>query len=50
MKTAKIVRERSLSPIEQSKEVDRILEKISAHGIQSLTDKERETLDKARRK
>ncbi|MDB4143775.1 rhomboid family intramembrane serine protease [Akkermansiaceae bacterium] len=50
VKTAKIVRERSLSPIEQSKEVDRILEKISAHGIQSLTDKERETLDKARRK
>ncbi len=50
VKKAKIVRERSLSPIEQSKEVDRILEKISAHGIQSLTDKERATLDKARRK
>jgi membrane associated rhomboid family serine protease len=31
-----------------SKEVDPILEKISAHGIQSLTDKERNILDKAR--
>jgi len=47
---ATIVRERSRSPIAQTKEVDRILEKISAHGIQSLTEKERQTLDKARRK
>jgi membrane associated rhomboid family serine protease len=31
-----------------SKEVDPILEKISAHGIQSLTDRERNILDKAR--
>jgi membrane associated rhomboid family serine protease len=30
------------------KEVDPILEKISAHGIQSLTARERETLEKAR--
>jgi membrane associated rhomboid family serine protease len=33
-----------------SKEVDPILEKISAHGIQSLTDRERQILDKARSK
>jgi membrane associated rhomboid family serine protease len=32
------------------KEVDPILEKISAHGIQSLTARERETLEKARAK
>jgi membrane associated rhomboid family serine protease len=32
------------------KEVDPILEKISAHGIQSLTARERETLEKAREK
>ena len=31
-------------------EVDPILEKISAHGIQSLTARERETLEKARAK
>jgi membrane associated rhomboid family serine protease len=31
-------------------EVDPILEKISAHGIQSLTTRERETLEKARAK
>ena len=32
------------------KEVDPILDKISAHGIQSLTARERETLEKARAK
>ncbi|MGJ8698061.1 MAG: rhomboid family intramembrane serine protease [Verrucomicrobiaceae bacterium] len=48
VRTATVIRERS--PIELSKEVDRILEKISEHGIQSLTDKERQTLDKARKK
>jgi hypothetical protein len=31
-----------------SKEVDPILDKISAHGIQSLTDSERKILEKAR--
>lgn len=33
-----------------SKEVDPILDKISAHGIQSLTDRERKTLEAARAK
>jgi membrane associated rhomboid family serine protease len=33
-----------------SKEVDPILDKISAHGIQSLTDRERRVLEKARAK
>ena len=33
-----------------SKEVDPILEKISAHGIHSLTEKERKTLEAARAK
>lgn len=33
-----------------SKEVDPILEKISAHGIHSLTDKERKILEAARKK
>lgn len=33
-----------------SKEVDPILDKISAHGIQSLTDRERKILDAARHK
>src|SRR5437879_6255037 len=33
-----------------SKEVDPILEKISAHGIQSLTDRERRILEAAREK
>lgn len=46
---ATIVRESRQPPIELSKEVDRILDKISEHGIQSLTAKERETLDKARK-
>jgi hypothetical protein len=30
------------------REVDPILDKISAHGIQSLTERERRTLEKAR--
>lgn len=33
-----------------SREVDPILDKISAHGIQSLTDRERKILDAARKK
>ncbi|MFO1513239.1 MAG: rhomboid family intramembrane serine protease [Verrucomicrobiota bacterium] len=33
-----------------SKEVDPILDKISAHGLQSLTDQERKVLDAARKK
>jgi hypothetical protein len=33
-----------------SREVDPILEKISAHGIQSLTDRERQILQAARNK
>lgn len=33
-----------------SKEVDPILDKISAHGIQSLTDRERKILESARKK
>ena len=33
-----------------SKEVDPILDKISAHGIQSLTDRERQILQAARAK
>jgi hypothetical protein len=41
--------EEDLSPGEYlSQEVDPILEKISAHGIQSLTEKERKTLERAR--
>jgi hypothetical protein len=32
------------------KEVDPILDKISAHGIQSLTERERQILESARRK
>lgn len=45
---AQIIREKNRSPIELSKEVDRILDKISAEGIQSLSPKERKTLDEAR--
>ena len=50
IRNAKIIRERQSSPIELSEEIDRILDKISEHGIQSLSSKERETLDKARKK
>jgi membrane associated rhomboid family serine protease len=43
--------EEPLSPEEfVSKEVDPILDKISAHGIQSLTERERRILDAARKK
>jgi len=49
IKEAKILREKDQSPLELTKEVDRILDKISEHGIQSLTPKEKETLNKARR-
>lgn len=48
VRTATVVRE-TRSPIEVSKEVDRILEKISSEGMQSLTPKERKILEKARR-
>lgn len=48
-RTGRIVRESTTSPLELTKEVDRILDKISEHGIQSLTTKERETLNKARK-
>lgn len=41
--------QREQSPIEVSKEVDRILEKIGEEGMQALTNGERETLAKARR-
>jgi membrane associated rhomboid family serine protease len=46
---ATVVRESKRSPLELTKEVDRILDKISEEGIQSLTKKEKEILDKARR-
>lgn len=46
---AKIIREVPHSPLQLSKEVDRILDKISEQGIQSLSTKEKETLNKARR-
>lgn len=46
---ATIVCKKEKSPIELSKEIDRILDKISKHGIQSLTAKEKETLNRARR-
>jgi membrane associated rhomboid family serine protease len=49
VKEAQIVREKNQSPLELTKEVDRILDKISEQGIQSLTPKEKETLNKARR-
>ncbi|MEN8679906.1 MAG: rhomboid family intramembrane serine protease [Akkermansiaceae bacterium] len=47
---ATVVRESKRSPLELTREVDRILDKISEQGIQSLTKKERDILDKARRK
>lgn len=50
IRDAKILREDERSPIELSKEIDRILDKINDKGMQSLTPGERQTLDKARRK
>ncbi|HXB58706.1 MAG TPA: DUF6576 domain-containing protein, partial [Candidatus Acidoferrales bacterium] len=48
---SKIPPDEDLSPAEYlQKEVDPILDKISAHGIQSLTAREREILEKARSK
>jgi len=45
------VEEEELPPAEFiSKEVDPILDKISAHGIQSLTERERQVLEAARKK
>ncbi len=47
----KMVEEEELPPAEFiSREVDPILDKISAHGIQSLTDRERKILEAARAK
>jgi membrane associated rhomboid family serine protease len=49
--TTKIPPDEDLTPAEYlQKEVDPILDKISAHGIQSLTAREREILEKARSK
>ena len=45
-----IIRESNRAPLDLTKEVNRILDKIGENGIQSLTKKEKETLDKARRK
>ena len=50
VRDAKIIKKAPESPIEITKEVDRILDKISEEGIQSLTPKEKEILNKARRK
>jgi membrane associated rhomboid family serine protease len=50
-RSAAVGREENLSTDEfLSSEVDPILEKISAHGIHSLTAREREILEKARKK
>jgi membrane associated rhomboid family serine protease len=50
-KTSKSGSPEELPPEEfVSREVDPILDKISAHGIQSLTDRERRILEKARQK
>lgn len=48
-RNATIVRGETHSPIALTKEVDRILDKISEQGIQSLTAKEKEILNKARK-
>ena len=57
LKENKFWRSKSVPPAEDlsadeflQKEVDPILDKISAHGIQSLTARERETLERARAK
>ena len=57
LKENKLWRVKALPPAEEQsaedflqKEVDPILDKISAHGIQSLTAREREVLESARRK
>ncbi|MGC6426389.1 MAG: rhomboid family intramembrane serine protease [Akkermansiaceae bacterium] len=50
VQSARVVRERRRSALELTKEVDRILEKISKEGMQSLTRAEKETLENARRK
>lgn len=57
LKENKLWRSQAIPPAEDlsaeeflQKEVDPILDKISAHGIQSLTARERETLEKARAK
>jgi membrane associated rhomboid family serine protease len=49
--SSKVVEEEDLPPEEfLSREVDPILDKISAHGIQSLTERERRVLEAAREK
>lgn len=51
IKRPSTVLEEDLPPAEFiSKEVDPILDKISAHGIQSLTDREKQILEAARKK
>jgi hypothetical protein len=57
LKENKTWRAQAIPPAEEQsddeflqKEVDPILDKISAHGIQSLTAREREILEKARAK
>lgn len=50
IRNAKVIRKDPRSPLELTKEVDRILDKISEQGIQSLTPREKETLNNARRK
>jgi hypothetical protein len=57
LKENKLWRAKALPPADDlsaeeflQKEVDPILDKISAHGIQSLTAREREILESARRK
>lgn len=47
-RNATILRERNAPPLDLTKEVDRILDKISEQGIQSLTTKEKQILEKAR--
>lgn len=50
VKPARVIRETQRSPLDVTKEVDRILEKISSEGMQSLTREEKKTLEKARRR
>ena len=50
VKPAQVLRETRRSPLDVTKEVDRILEKISKEGMQSLTPSEKKTLENARQK
>ncbi|MGE9267159.1 MAG: DUF6576 domain-containing protein, partial [Verrucomicrobiales bacterium] len=49
VRDAEIVEERR-SPYQESREVDRILDKISSEGFESLTKAEKETLERARKR